>query len=141
MNRCGWFGRAVLAGLAFSMELGVIAPAIAQEKAAPPEHAMAMPDVDQHLKLLSEKLTLTAEQQEKARPILKEMREGLQKVAEDKSLTPDQMHAQMHSTMMKADKQLREYLTDEQKTKLDAMEAEMHHPKSDQGSRVGDQRQ
>jgi len=112
----------------------MVAPVMAQEKAAPPEHAMVMPDVDQHLKMLSEKLTLTAEQQEKARPILKEMQDGLQKVGEDKSLTPEQMHAQMHSTMMKADKQLREYLTDEQKTKLTAMEAEMHHPHADQGS-------
>jgi len=119
----------------------MIVPVMAQEKAAPPEHAMSMPDVDQHLKVLSEKLALTAEQQEKARPILKEMQNGMQKVADDKSLTSDQMHAQMHSTMMKADKQLREYLTDEQKTKLDVMEAEMHHPKSDQGSGVSDQKQ
>ncbi|MBS1803572.1 MAG: hypothetical protein JST28_09395 [Acidobacteria bacterium] len=134
MKKAGWLGRAVLVGLTAFAGLGLVSPTIAQEKAVPPEHAMVMPDLDQHLKMLSGKLTLTAEQQEKARPILKEMQDGLQKVGEDKSLTPDQMHAQMHSTMMKADKQLREYLTDEQKTKLDAMEAEMHHPHADQGS-------
>jgi hypothetical protein len=32
---------------------------------------------------------------------------------------------------MNADKKFREFLTDEQKTKLDAMEAEMHHESSD----------
>jgi len=134
MKRIGWLGRAVLAGLAVLAEVGMIAPAIAQEKAAPPEHAMMIPDVDQHLKVLSDKLELTAEQQEKARPILKEMQDEMQKVSDDKSLTQNQMHAQMHPIMMKADKQLREFLTDEQKTKLDAMEEQMHHPHADQGS-------
>jgi Spy/CpxP family protein refolding chaperone len=129
MKRTGWLGVAALAVIA---ELAVLAPAIAQEKTAPPENAMVVPDVDQHLKMLSEKLELTAEQQEKARPILKEMQDEMQKVSDDKSLTPDQMHAQMHPIMMKADKQLREFLTDEQKTKLDAMEEQMHHPKSEQ---------
>ena len=131
MKRTGWLGVAALAVIA---EFAVLAPAIAQEKTAPPEHAMVMPDVDQHLKMLSEKLALSAEQQEKTRPILKEMQDEMQKVSGDKSLTPDQMHAQMHPIMMKADKQLREFLTDEQKTKLDAMEEQMHHPHADHGS-------
>jgi len=126
MERIGWLRVAALAVLA---ELAVFAPVMAQEKAASPEHAMVMPDVDQHLKVLSEKLSLNAEQQEKTRPILKGMQDEMQKAMDDKSLTPDQMHAQMHSSMMKADKQLREFLTDEQKTTLDAMEKEMHHEK------------
>jgi Spy/CpxP family protein refolding chaperone len=129
MKRSGWLGVVVLAGLAVLAELGMTASVFAQEKPAPAEHAMVMPDVDQHLKVLSEKLSLTAEQQEKARPILKDMQDGMQKVADNKSLTPDQMHEQMHSTMMRADKQLREFLTGEQKTTLDAMEKEMHHEK------------
>jgi uncharacterized protein (DUF3084 family) len=90
---------------------------------------MVLPDVDQHLKVLSEKLELSSEQQENARPILKNMQDEMQKAMDDKSLTPDQMQAQMHPIMMKADKQLREFLTDDQKTKLDAMEEQMHHPK------------
>lgn len=38
----------------------------------------AMPSADQHLKMLSEKLDLTADQQAKARPILQEMTDGAQ---------------------------------------------------------------
>jgi Spy/CpxP family protein refolding chaperone len=129
MKRIGWLGRAVLAG---SAVLVTVAPVIAQEKGAPPEHAMVMPDVDQHLKMLSEKLELNAEQQEKARPILKNMQDEMQKDMDDKSLTPEQMHAKMHADFMKADKELREFLTDEQKTKLDEMEKQMHHENSGQ---------
>lgn len=123
MKRVGWFVGAVLAGLA------VLVPIAAQEKAAPPEHAMVMPDVDQHLKMLSEKLELNAEQQDKARPILKEMQDSMQKSMDDKSLTPDQMHEKMHADFMKADRELRTFLSEEQKTKLDAMEKDMHHEK------------
>ena len=124
MKRMNW--------LVLGIALALSVPAIAQQAAAaPPEHAMVMPDVDQHLKLLSEKLTLTAEQQEKARPILKDMQDAMQKDMDDKSLTPDKMHEKMHADFMKADKEFRTFLSEEQKSKLDAMEKEMHHPNSD----------
>ena len=129
MKRAGWLQAAALAVV---VEFGVLHPVVAQEKPAPPEHAMVLPDVDQHLKVLSEKLELSSEQQEKARPILKNMQDELQKDMDDKSLTPDQMHAKMHADFMKADKELREFLTDDQKTKLDEMEKQMHHGNSGQ---------
>ena len=81
------------------------------------------------LKALSEKLNLTADQQEKARPILKEMQDAMQKVMNDKSLTPEQMHEQMRPARAKADKEMREFLTDEQKKTLDELES---HPHPDQ---------
>ena len=124
MKRTGWLGVAALAVIA---ELAVLAPAIAQEKTAPPENAMVVPDVDQHLKMLSEKLELTAEQQEKARPILKEMQDEMQKVMDNGSLTHEEATAKTHEAFMKADKKFREFLTDAQKTKLDEMEQQMHH--------------
>ena len=89
-------------------------------------HAVATAPVDQHLKALSDKLALTADQQEKARPILQDMHDGSQKINDDQSLTPDQKHAAMGELFMKSDKAFREFLTDDQKTKLDAMEAQMH---------------
>ena len=102
-------------------------PLLAQQGAtAPPSH---MPSVDEHLKVLSEKLDLTADQQEKARPIIADMQDGLQKVMDDKSLTPEQSHEQMHATFMKADKELRVFLTDEQKAKLDEMERSKTGPR------------
>ena len=128
MKGTGWLGVAALAAaVAFTS-------AIAQEKTAPAQHGMVMPDVDQHLKILSAKLDLSAEQQEKARPILIAMQDAMQKDMDDKSLTPDQMHAKMHSDFMKADGKLRTFLGEEQKTKLNAMEAEMHHGKQGTGN-------
>jgi Spy/CpxP family protein refolding chaperone len=88
--------------------------------------AHAAAPVEQHLKMLSEKLALTADQQDKARPILQEMHDGSQKINEDQSLSTDQRHAAMGELFMKSDKQMREFLTDDQKKKLDDMEAQMH---------------
>ena len=90
-------------------------------------HAAAVAPVDQHLKMLSEKLGLTADQQDKARPVLQEMHDGTQKLEDDQSLTPDQRQAGMHALFMKSDKAVRVFLTDDQKKKLDDLEAEMHH--------------
>lgn len=101
--------------------------AVAQQSAGGPNvQAAAVSPVENHLKMLSEKLDLTADQQDKARPILQEMHDGSQKLADDASLTPEQRHAGMMPLFMKADKQLRELLTDDQKKKLDDLEAQMH---------------
>jgi len=100
---------------------------VAQQTTTSPDvHAVAVAPVEQHLKALSEKLALTADQQDKARPILQEMHDGSQKIDDDQSLTPDQKHAAMGELFTKSDKAFREFLTDDQKTKLDAMEAQMH---------------
>jgi Spy/CpxP family protein refolding chaperone len=93
--------------------------------AAPAPHAVQ--EVEQHLKMLSEKLDLTADQQAKARPILQQMHDGSQKLHDDPTLTPEQRQAAMHPLFIKADQQMREFLTDDQKKKLDDMEAQMHH--------------
>ena len=103
-----------------------LSTAAQQNNPAPDPHAAAVAPVDEHLKVLSDKLALTADQQEKARPILQEMHDGSQKVDADQSLTPEQRQAAMHPLFMKADQQLREILTEDQKKKLDEMEAQMH---------------
>jgi hypothetical protein len=114
-----------LLALAVLVELAVLAPIVAQQSAAAPtEHPMTLPSVDQHVKVLSDKLALTADQQEKARPIIAEMQDAMQKAMDDTSLTQEQQHARMHSAFMKADKEMRPFLTDEQKSKLDEMEKE-----------------
>ncbi|MGA9585461.1 MAG: hypothetical protein WBQ95_09050 [Terracidiphilus sp.] len=99
---------------------------VAQQPASSTDaHPVALAPVDQHLKVLSEKLALTADQQDKARPILQEMHDGSQKLEDDQSLSADQRHAAMSELFMKSDKQMREFLTDDQKKKLDEMEAQM----------------
>lgn len=113
--------------LAIAVAMLCTLPIFAQQGAV----AHATPSVDDHLRMLSQKLDLTAEQQEKARPILEEMQAGMQKIADDKSLTHDAAMAQMHPVFMKADKKMRVFLTDDQKKKLDDLEEESHpgmHP-------------
>jgi len=121
MNRL----RLLAAGTVLMFAMSTVAQ---QNATAPDVHAAAVAPVDQHLKMLSEKLALTTEQQEKARPILQAMRDGTQKLEDDQSLTPDQRQAGMHALFMKSDKEVRVFLTDDQKKKLDEMEAQMHGP-------------
>ena len=104
---------------------------VAQQTNSPDVHAAAVAPVEQHLKVLSEKLALTTDQQDKARPILQEMHDGSQKLADDPTLTPDQRQAAMGPLFMKADKEMRVFLTDDQKKKLDDLEAQMHHGPQD----------
>jgi Spy/CpxP family protein refolding chaperone len=109
--------------------------AYSQQAEAPAAAPHSMPNVDDHLHMLAQKLDLSEEQQSKARPIITEMQDEMQKITDDKSLTHDEAMAKTHATFMNADKKFREFLTDEQKTKLDAMEAEMHHEKQGTGNR------
>ncbi|MGA8086064.1 MAG: hypothetical protein WCA10_02085 [Terracidiphilus sp.] len=103
-----------------------IGAAAQQTPTSPDAHTVAVAPVEQHLRILSDKLSLTADQQNKARPILQEMHDGSQKLEDDQSLTPDQRHEGMVPVFIKADKALREILTEDQKKKLDEMEAQMH---------------
>ena len=101
--------------------------AVAQQTATSPDtHAegtsAAITPVEQHRRMLSEKLGLTEDQQARARPILQEMHDGSQKLAEDQSLTPEQRQAGMHPLFINADRQIREFLTEDQKKKLNDLE-------------------
>jgi Spy/CpxP family protein refolding chaperone len=87
---------------------------------------VATPTIEQHLKLLSAKLDLTAEQQVKIRPILQRMQEESQNVMRDASLSDQARHNKMKSARDKADKQVRPILNKEQKNKLDELEQEPH---------------
>ena len=97
--------------------------AVAAQQSADVHH---VPNAEDHLKVLSEKLSLTADQQEKVRPIMEELTDSLQKTMDDQSLSREDRQRSVHEAMMKADKEIRAYLTDEQKAKLDEMEKSMH---------------
>ena len=104
---------------------------VAQQTATSPDtHAAptsaALAPVEQHLRMLSEKLGLTEDQQARARPILEQMHDGSQKLADDPNLTPEQRQAGMHPLFIKADQQIREFLTEDQRKKLNDLEAHRH---------------
>src|SRR5579863_5944985 len=109
----------------------VLSAGAQQPTTSPDVHAAAVAPVEQHLKMLSEKLALTADQQDRVRPILQEMHDGSQRLADDQTLTADQRQAGMHDLFMKSDKEVRAFLSDDQKRKLDDLETQMHHGPQD----------
>jgi len=118
MNRIRFF--AVLIMLMFALG--------ARAQQAPPgtDQRNGVPGVEEHLKLLSAKLELTADQQDKARPILQQMHDGAQKLADDPNLSQEERMARMRPLHLKADKELRVVLNADQQKKLDQLEQEAH---------------
>jgi Spy/CpxP family protein refolding chaperone len=85
-----------------------------------------MGNVDDHVKELTTKLNLTADQQTKVKTILEENHQQMQAIMNDKSLSMDDKHAKMKSMHDSVHAKVREVLTDEQKPKFDDMENNMH---------------
>lgn len=121
--------------MAIGMLLVVALGVSAQQTAASPagsdkaEHGQTgVSALDQHMKILTERLELTADQQAKLRPIVKEFLDGRQKLVADQSLTDETRSQKIRALHAKAEKEARGICTDEQKKKLDELEAEQHHP-------------
>jgi Spy/CpxP family protein refolding chaperone len=85
-----------------------------------------VPTAEEQLKVLTAKLDLTSDQQARITPILQELRDATQKIVEDKSLSREERLAKVRPHRYKADKQIREILSDDQKKKLDQYEQGPH---------------
>jgi hypothetical protein len=88
------------------------------------EHAQrgaqdGVPTVESQLKVLTEKLELTGDQQARIKQILQELHDATQKIVQDKTLSHEERLAKVRPQRYKADKQIREFLSDDQKKKLD----------------------
>ena len=89
-------------------------------------HGDGVPTVQGHLKLLTEKLDLTGDQQAKIKPILQELHDATQKLVQDKSMSREERLENVRAWREKADKKIRKILNDDQKKKLDQLEQEPH---------------
>ena len=78
-----------------------------------------VPMVGQMLRVLTEKLDLTAEQQARITPILQRLRDTQQALVQDKSLSREERLTKMRLHRYRANEDIREILTDTQKGKLD----------------------
>jgi Spy/CpxP family protein refolding chaperone len=86
-----------------------------------------MGDVDEHVKELSTKLDLTADQQSKVKAILQENQQQMQAMMKDQSMSKDDMHAKMQSMHDSVHTKIREVLNADQKKKFDALVDEHMH--------------
>jgi periplasmic protein CpxP/Spy len=84
-----------------------------------------MGNVDDHVKELTTKLNLTADQQTKVKAILEENHQQMQAMMKDDSMSKEDKHAKMMSMHNSVHAKVREVLTDEQKPKFDAMVKDM----------------
>ena len=89
------------------------------------------PNVEDHLRILAERLDLTAAQQEKVRPIIQNMFDERQKLMNDQSLSSQQRQVKGRALHEKADREARRFLNADQKKKLDELEAQ--HPMESAG--------
>jgi Spy/CpxP family protein refolding chaperone len=89
-------------------------------------HGSGVPTVEGHLKVLTEKLALTGDQQTKIKPILQELHDATLKAVQDETMSREERLNHVRASREKADKKIREILNDDQKKKLDQLEHEPH---------------
>lgn len=85
-----------------------------------------MGNVDEHVKELSTKLDLTADQQAKVKAILQENHQQMQTMMKDQSMSKEDKHAKMQSMHDSVHAKVRELLNDDQKKKFDVMVHDMN---------------
>jgi Spy/CpxP family protein refolding chaperone len=98
--------------------------AVAQQATTANSAKRDVPAVEEHMRLLTAKLDLTADQETKMKPMIREMHDATEKVVDDASLSREERRARIRVIRSKADRDVREVLNDEQKKKLDQMEQE-----------------
>ena len=115
----------LIAVMSFSMFANA---ALAQRSAAKPggEAQDSLPTVEEQLKVLKEKLGLSAKQQAKVRPILQQLHDATENVMQNQSLSREQRLAKVRPQRQMADKKMRAILSDEQGKKLDQYEQGPH---------------
>jgi len=87
---------------------------------APENHAghYTAESVDQHLRMLSEKLNLTDDQKAKLKPILQDNMEQIKAVRENSSFSEEQKHAKLKSIHDSMHDQINAMLTPKQQAKF-----------------------
>jgi len=91
---------------------------------------VVLPDVGDQLKVLTQKLDLSVDQQPKVKTILQELHDASLKLLQAENPSQDELLRKVRPLRMNADKKIREILSDDQKQKLDQYlqgpHAEMH---------------
>jgi hypothetical protein len=85
-----------------------------------------LPTVEDHMKVLTEKLALNGSQQAKIKPIMQTLHDATLKFMHDEKLSHEERLDRVMPLRLNADKKIREVLSDDQKQKLDQYEQGPH---------------
>jgi periplasmic protein CpxP/Spy len=124
----------LLAACLFAVAAGAQQNPPAQESGKHAGHmGPGMGNVDDHVKEMSAKLNLTADQQTKVKAILEDTHQQADALMKDDSMSKEDKHAKMKSLHESTHAKVRDVLTDEQKPKFDAMVKDMETRHSQHG--------
>jgi Spy/CpxP family protein refolding chaperone len=121
--------RLITTGTLLAIALAMFAQPIAvragdeQNQGAAPGGA---PTLEQQMKLLTDRLELTGDQQEKVERIVREMDDAAHKIMQDESMSRPERQDHARDARYRADREIRAILSDDQKQKLDQLESEPH---------------
>lgn len=97
-------------------------------------HGMGKQSVDDTLKMLSEKLNLTEDQQAKVKSILVEDHQQMHAIMDDSSLSQEDKKSKAHSLRDVTHAKIREILNDDQKQKFNQLIQDMKREHSKEGT-------
>ena len=101
--------------------LAALATLAQQTSPKPASQAVGdFPSVDAQMKVLTQKLDLTADQQSKIRPIMQDLHDYTEKLLQDPTLSTQERLDQVRPRRIEAGKKIRVFLTEEQNSKFDA---------------------
>jgi Spy/CpxP family protein refolding chaperone len=89
------------------------------------EHA-GVPTAEGQLTFLAARLDLSTDQQQKIKPILRELHDATVKLVQDQSISREERLSKIRDSRYAADNKIRMLLNDEQRKKLDQVEQEPH---------------
>ncbi len=113
------------------LALTTVAQQVTTGSAAPAKGSSAgnhaiVPAAEVQLNFFTAKLDLTADQQQKMKPILHELHDATMKLVHDQGMSREDYNSKLRDSRYTADQKIRAILNDEQKKKLDQVEQEPH---------------
>jgi Spy/CpxP family protein refolding chaperone len=113
-------------------------PAPQQDQAGPPQGGRGGPGREEHqLQMLTKKLNLTPDQVTQVKAIDDDTRQQMTALRGDSSVTGQDRHAKMMDIHKASQDKIRAILTDDQKTKYDALQAQMQQRMQEHRSEQG----
>jgi Spy/CpxP family protein refolding chaperone len=95
------------------------------EQTPAPQAGRQMPTIDEQVKRLSDRISLTDDQQAKTKTILEDQRTQAQALMKDDSLAPDEKRQKFMGLRQTTISKIKDLLNDDQKKKFDAYLQEM----------------